>query len=68
LIPKTKIDGLGSQADRHWREKKIRKDSNIIWSTIRRVREWLYVKGTNITSVAVKQMLAPESLVPTVVC
>ncbi|KAG0691969.1 hypothetical protein DFH29DRAFT_778029, partial [Suillus ampliporus] len=54
LIPKDKIGGLGSQADRHWREKKMRKDGNIIWTTIRRVREWLYVKGTNITSIFVK--------------
>jgi hypothetical protein len=68
LIPKAKIGGLGSKADRLWREKKMREDSNIIWSTIRRVREWLYVKGTNIASVAVKKMLVSESLVPTVVC
>ncbi|KAG2737750.1 hypothetical protein P692DRAFT_20760998, partial [Suillus brevipes Sb2] len=66
LIPKANIGGLGSRADRHCREKKMRQDGNIIWSTVRRVRDWLYVKGTNITSVFVKQMLMPESLVPIV--
>jgi hypothetical protein len=68
LIPKIKIGDLGSKADRRWREKHIREDGHRIWAIIRQVREWLYVKGTNITSIFVKRMLAPESLVPSTVC
>ncbi|KAG2336702.1 hypothetical protein BDR05DRAFT_896368 [Suillus weaverae] len=64
LIPKIKIGGLGNKADRRWREKKMREDGHRIWTVIKQVREWLYVKGTNITSIFVKRMLAPESLVP----
>jgi hypothetical protein len=68
LIPKIKIGNLRSRTDRRWHEEKIREDGHRIWSIIRQVREWLYVKGTNITSIFVKRMLAPESLVPSMVC
>jgi hypothetical protein len=47
---------------------KMREDGHQIWTIIRQVREWLYVKGTNITSIFVKRMLTPESLVPSMVC
>ncbi|KAG2339698.1 hypothetical protein BDR05DRAFT_891420, partial [Suillus weaverae] len=33
---------------------------------IKRVRDWLYVKGTNISSVFVKCLLGPDSLIVTV--
>lgn len=66
-MPKTKIGGIGTKADRRWRENEIREDGNGVWSIINRVRKWLYVEGTNIASVYVKRMLAPQSLVPTLV-
>ncbi|KAG2046721.1 hypothetical protein BDR06DRAFT_898681 [Suillus hirtellus] len=65
LIPKTKIGGIGTKADQRWCENEIREDGNGLWSIIKRVREWLYVQGKNITSVHVKRMLALQSLVPT---
>ncbi|KAG2740084.1 hypothetical protein P692DRAFT_201872694 [Suillus brevipes Sb2] len=65
LMPKTKIGGIGTKADRRWRENEIREDGNGVWSIINRVRKWLYVEGTNIASVYVKRMLTPQSLVPT---
>jgi hypothetical protein len=63
-----KIGSIGTKADRRWRENEIRQDGNGVWSIIKLVRKWLYVQGRNITSVYVKRMLAPQSLVPMVVC
>ncbi|KAG2743054.1 hypothetical protein P692DRAFT_20878962 [Suillus brevipes Sb2] len=51
LMPKTKIGGIGTKADRRWRENEIREDGNGVWSIINRVCKWLYVEGTNIASV-----------------
>ncbi|KAG2348745.1 hypothetical protein BDR05DRAFT_980136 [Suillus weaverae] len=65
LVPKAKIGELGTRADRRRRERDTHKDSHGLRSTIKRVRDWLYVKGTNISSVFVKRLLGPDSLIAT---
>ena len=66
-MKKAEIAMLGTKADRNLRSKRARIDNNRIWYIVRRVRELLFVKGVNIASAAIKRMLIPESLVPTVV-
>lgn len=66
LIKKDEISMLGTKADRNLRSKRARVDNNRFWFVVKKVWEWLFVKGLNIASAAVKRLLMPESLVPTV--
>ena len=67
LIQKDKIGELGTTADRRRRENYPRQDNNSLWANIQMVRDWLYVKGMNITSVFIKCILGPNSLTATAV-
>ncbi|KAG1881243.1 hypothetical protein F4604DRAFT_1549479, partial [Suillus subluteus] len=50
LIPKDKIDQMGSKLDRLRCTRDARMDNHARWSMIEMVRDWIFTKGRNIAS------------------
>ena len=65
LIPKEKLDKMGSKQDIKFRLNNPRK---FLLTKIQTARRWIYEKALSITSQAVERLLKPFSAVPTVVC
>ncbi|KAJ8592983.1 hypothetical protein M405DRAFT_786759 [Rhizopogon salebrosus TDB-379] len=64
LIPKGKIEKLGSTLDRLRRTRDARVDNHARRSMIDRVRDWIFTKGRNVASSVIDKVLGPMSLVP----
>ena len=67
LVPKEKIPELGTIFDDHRRVKTERVSDELWEFNIIAARDSIYKKGKGVKSAAVERILAPESLVPTMV-
>ena len=67
LVPKEKIPELGTIFDDHRRIKTERVSDELWEFNIIAARDSIYKKGKGVKSAAVERILAPESLVPTMV-
>jgi hypothetical protein len=68
LLLKSKIPRIGSKSDARDRLKLVRVDSESRRYAVESARRLLFVKGVNITSSRIKDILDGESLTPTRVC
>lgn len=67
LINKDKIKYLGTDKDRHTRERQPRMDSKTRQNLVTRACNKIFKEGASVTSAAVKRLLDAKSLVPTIV-
>lgn len=65
LIPKSRIPDLGTEDDKEQRENLARVDDKKRRKTIEKARKRMYVKGININSKSIKDLLGPKSWTPT---
>lgn len=62
---KTDIRNLGLKRDQHNRAAKSRSDNEHLRFNIKRVRRWMFTKGTNINSKAIEDFIGHQSFTPT---
>ena len=65
LILKSRIPRIGSKTDNRDRDKLTRIDDIARQADVEKVRQLLFKRGVNLTSVKIERVLGPRSLVPT---
>ncbi|KAI0057935.1 hypothetical protein BV25DRAFT_1872245 [Artomyces pyxidatus] len=64
LVSLSLVHQMGTPADMHCRQAKLRIDNSSRWSRIKAARKLIYEKNLQVNSAAVNQLLQEESLVP----